>query len=221
MKTLRTASLVTALLLTGGWASAVNLFFDDFESGNLNAWTGKNGGATSGQIVDDPLAGGPNQVLHFDEVTLGGDAFSIDAVSSPSGQYVFSFDYLGCSVQPSEPGSGPCEGGSDLGGFAGVSTSLDTASDPHYWFAGTNTTYVNGVPGVALIDDGQWHQYTIFFSGVGTDLHVMLEDFSFSGTTAGDAYFDNVRLEAVPEPGSLVLIGSGLAGLALRRRRRS
>ena len=51
---------------------------------------------------------------------------------------------------------------------------------------------------------------------------MMLEDFSGgAGRVAGDAYFDNVKLEAVPEPATLLLVGSGLTGLALRRRRKS
>jgi hypothetical protein len=45
--------------------------------------------------------------------------------------------------------------------------------------------------------------------------------FSSSGPAPNSLFWDNLAGEAVPEPGTLVLIGSGLTALALRRRRRS
>lgn len=185
---------VTSTVITTGLAlvtptEAATVFFDDFES-DLSAWVGKSGGTHNGQIVEDPLNTG-NQVLNFTDLNSAGDIFSAVSFSSTSGKYRLSFDYLGLA----QPGSVP----NDLGGFAGYSFGLPGS---HTWLAGTSN-FSGAAP--ILEDDGIWRSYALTFN-TPNDVRVMLEDFSGSGGIAGDAYFDNVKLEAVPEP--LTILGS-------------
>ena len=184
------AAATITLSLAAGPCLAVPLFFDDFESGALGDWTPKASLSWATVVVDPTNAA--NKVLSFTGLNAAGDIFTTAAFSSPL-PFTLSFDYRG--------GSGGFVGWSD--GFPGN----------HVWLAGNA-----GYPGIltALINDGLWRHYEIAFSSPSA-IHLMFED--FSGATS-DAYFDNVRLEAVPEPGTLLLIGSGLTGLALRRRRR-
>ena len=181
----------------------LNLFTDDFES-DLSQWVGKGGSTHNGQIVTDPLDSG-NQVLNFTKLVAGGDVFSVDPLLSTSGEYSLSFDYLGIAQEGSTP--------NNLGGFAGYSFGLP---GNHIWLAGTS-----GSSGAAPIlkDDGSWHSYEFTFQTPNA-VRIMLEDFIHSGGIAGDAYFDNVSLEAIgdasvstPEPSTSLLVYFGLVGL--------
>src|SRR5207302_1190085 len=73
------------------------VFSDDFESGNLDQWFGKNGGDHHGQIVPDPLNPCTNNVLNFTKLNAAGDIFTVTPldISTLSGPFVVSFDYLG------------------------------------------------------------------------------------------------------------------------------
>lgn len=58
---------------------------------------------------------------------------------------------------------------------------------------------------------GQWQQLSVSANNIS---YVTL---SF---TAQDAVFDDLNFTSVPEPGSLMLLGTGIAGLAMRLRRK-
>lgn len=177
-------------------AMAQTLFSDDF-GGSLSTWTGQNGDATSGNIIDDPLRAG-NKVLTFTALGSGGDIFSQQQFALTPGQsYRVDFEYLGLA----KPGSVA----NDFGGFAGLSAALPRT---HMWYYATSTAV--GAADV-LLDNGQWQSHTYEFtspvnSSVGNDVHLMFEDFSGSNGIAGDVYFDNIRFSAVPaSSGSFVL----------------
>ena len=208
MKTSRTTASGILILAVSALATlcaptparAGLLFFDDFES-DLSQWTGKAGGAHHGQIVSDPVEA--DHAMNFTQLNASGDIFSSGAFSSSSQKFRLSFDYLG------DPSLGGVAG--NLGGFIGRSLGLPAG---HTWLAGTS-----GASGAApiLADDGTWHHYSIDFM-TSSSIHVMIEDFSGSRGVVGDAYFDNVRLESVPEPTTLMLFGMGLVAACVSKR---
>ncbi|MBL4699160.1 MAG: hypothetical protein JKX70_10040 [Phycisphaerales bacterium] len=206
-----TRTLITTLVIgSAAVASHADIIFqDDFESG-LSLWTGKNDGAHHGFLTNDPL-GGLNTVLAFNGLIAGGDMFSESPFSLESNQsYRMSFDYLGLANQNSNA--------SDTGGYVGF--SVGTAGN-HRWMWATGS--VSGADDV-LIDDGAWHSYQFEFTtadlSLGSNVRLMIEDFSGSGGSAGDAFFDNFQIAAVPGPGAAALFGIG-GVLVVSRRRRS
>jgi hypothetical protein len=191
----------------------VTLFADNFESGNLNQWTGKLGGSHHGQIVADPF-NPSNHVVNFFAVDYSGDMFSASPVSvdGTRQRITFSFDFLAWPVA----GAPPVENG----GFAAMAG--DNTGATCYFVAGTYPPALNVPPSVAtvLATDGQWHHYTIDVTEVVVDfgltnLLVALEDYYYLGSVPGDAYFDNMKLTAKLDPAviaQLVPCGGPISG---------
>lgn len=164
------SALTVGVLVIGlvSTADAATLFFEDFES-----WLSPVKWATLGSAVidTDPLEG--DQALKFGTITSGGDLFSV-GINNPTGSYLLSFDYLGTCA------------GLGCGGFIG-----QTGGSP-FWLFGSDP-FTTESP-TELIDDGEWHSYSIGFSR-STSLALALEDFNSSATLfPGDAWFDNVLL---------------------------
>lgn len=187
---------VTALCAVA-LSSASTLFSDDFESGNLSAWltTG------SAQVVADPL-NASNKVVNFTALGSGGNLFSDFFAIPVTGITTISFDYLGTTTQP---GSDP----SNTGGFLGIDGLLG-----ENWYFGTGN-----YPGAfEMTGNDQWHHYSVVVAN-GQNLRVKLEDFAGSDPVAGNAYFDNISVQAVPEPTTMAALGLGALAMLRRRKR--
>jgi len=221
-------ALVVSLVIPGNSLASLH-FSDNFEAG-LSQWVGKSGGGHQGIVVADPLQPG-NQVLTFTGVNTGGDVFSSEIDVIPGLTCVLRFDYLGLAKPGSVAG--------DFGGTVGFAEEwIAVYPVGHRWLAGTST--LDGVEDDPLIDDGNWHTYTIhfdpfapgpfptFYAGAPTNptsntIRIVLEDFEWCGPVAGDAFFDNISLTQVPEPSALAiwpLLGAlGLTVNSWRKRR--
>ena len=192
---------LTAVLALAQPAAAGLIFFDDFEAaGNqppaLNTapagWTVANG------TVDMVGTGGGG----FGHLCAGspspGTCVDLDGSTNDAGILTKDFALGPAQYEISFWYRGNARFGSDsfTVGFGTASYSFVSVPSSLGW---TQFSFLVSVPAAQNL--------TLSFSnGGGDNIGILI---------------DNVSIEAVPEPGTLLLIGTGLTGLALRRRRRA
>jgi hypothetical protein len=120
----------------------------------------------------------------------------------------------------------------DLPPFGGVTQLITTVPGGHYQLTfDLGSSFIYGLPDSILasagstsqvftstsLGDNIWQSETLDFFATGTSTAI---------TLTGDSGFkyiglDNVSVDAIPEPTTLLLLGTGLLGLGLMRRRKA
>jgi len=196
-------ALAIVALAAAAPASATVIFSDDFDANALGLNSTPAGWSAVGGAVDIVGAGGafaslcaggpsPSRCIDLDGSTGNAADLQTSVAVPTAGSYLLSF-----WLQPNDRGGASDTVTISFGSYSEVFTLPSLGNNADSW---------------------AFYQRTVSFGGAGAQTL----SFDHAGGDNVGILLDNVQVEtAVPEPGTLLLLGSGIAGLAARLRRRS
>lgn len=223
---------------TAGATTVFNETFEGYTLGNSNGQGGwvDFGGALTADVVNTHASSGSQSLKFSTSPGYGSDSTLDLGAPITSGQLSLSFDVFQTSTY---------DGNAHMYFSRGATLGNTFAQGMHFVGNGTAGTFKAGnAPTTALLVD-QWVQVTLYIdldaatavaTYGGTEVYNgtwMIDNpnpvvptqyqginiWADGGVVADSFYIDNLRLDTIPEPGGVALLGLSFAGLALRRRR--
>jgi len=217
-----------------------NIYATDFAGGKVDAWDSGYSPILGGSAFTDPAL--PSGFAPFGIQNIGGSLYvtyakkqagSNDDVPGPGFGFVDKFDANGNFLQrvvsgipgnPNSPLNSPWgmalapSGFGNAGGLLLIGNFGDgkiNAFDP---ITGAFVNSLRDTSGSAIVNDGLW---ALAFGNGGPGFDPNTLYFTAGLNNEADGLFGSLQPESVPEPATILLIGSGLTVIsALRRRRR-